>query len=408
MPANNIPNHYPSQPGQSGKHPSSKRKPKKWLTLSLLILLISTATSVFITLFLSNLHDTQQNGNTDSSAQLQAAEKSESGPDTTDSAITATTANPGFANSGDSGIDTDSRTEFDSESDSGTNSSHLSDSSTVPTSPNKLPELPQYENKVIVLTYHHISDNFRSNFTISPHRFREHIEYIHDAGLQPISFQRLLTFLETGELNIKNAVLITFDDGYESFYEHAFPVLKEYQYPAVQFVVPGKLQSINPGDEHHQQEIPKLSTYQIQKLIDSRLVEIQSHTFELHFIESQQSDAQIRFATEPAEGLEDDTNYRGRLYVDLMMARTALEQKTGHPVIALSFPYGFYNDDMIDIAQKAGYRYAFTSEDGMVSADTHPFLLPRVDVGRKEMDPVQLQKTLHQIITTSTANADKE
>ncbi len=384
--------------------PVNNNRPKsKWMILSLLILAISTTASILISIVLSNLHVTQQNLNTDVPVQVQAAAKSNHDPD------------------------------------SGPGSDNPSNPTTNPTSPinaisqinpdkpnpTAQPGLPQYENKVIVLTYHHISDNFHSNFTISPHRFREHIEYIHDAGLQPISFQRLLTFLETGELNIKNAVLITFDDGYESFYEHAFPVLKEYQYPAVQFVVPGKLQSINPGDEHHQKEIPKLSSYQIKQLIDSRLVEIQSHTFELHFIETlesesesvseieaepevQQSDAQIRFATEPAAGIEDDTNYRGRLYVDLMMARTALEQKTGHPVIALSFPYGFYNDDMIDIAQKAGYRYAFTSEDGMVNADTHPFLLPRVDVGRKEMDPVQLQKTLHQIIATATADADKE
>ncbi|MBO8173134.1 MAG: polysaccharide deacetylase family protein [Bacillaceae bacterium] len=259
-----------------------------------------------------------------------------------------------------------------------------------------------YRNQVVVLTYHHISRDFTSNFTITPQKFRSHVELLHDEGFQPIHFDTFVHFLETGHLKEENAVLITFDDGYESYYRYAFPVLQDYQFPSVQFVVPSKLKY---SPERGEGVISTLSFYQMKQLLASELVSVQSHTYALHAKKIDSGGKHIPVTAPDPENERHEVNphYQGRLYVDLMMAKAGLEQKLGREVTALSFPYGFYNSRMIEMAQKAGYQYGFTTREGAVIAGTNPLLIPRIHAGTPDVDP----QTLKEMILLQV-EADKE
>lgn len=93
-----------------------------------------------------------------------------------------------------------------------------------------------YENKAVVLTYHHI-DTRAGGITITPQRFESDLKMLKESGFNVIS-QRYLNECISGTKKLpQNAVVITFDDGYESFYKYAYPLLIKYNMPGVVYIV---------------------------------------------------------------------------------------------------------------------------------------------------------------------------
>ncbi|MQL53301.1 polysaccharide deacetylase family protein [Desulfofundulus thermobenzoicus] len=79
--------------------------------------------------------------------------------------------------------------------------------------------------------------------------------------------------------------------------------------------------------------------------------------------------------------LETEEEYRQRVVSDLAAARDLLEKKLHRPVEQIAWPYGVYNERLVEIAQSLGYRFCYTTQPGMVTAKTGPFAIPRLDVG---------------------------
>ncbi len=100
-----------------------------------------------------------------------------------------------------------------------------------------------YQNQVAVITYHHIDPSVQGDVTITPKLFRSQLIDLLDRNYHFITLDQLLAYYEGQEVP-PNAVLITFDDGYESFYNYAYPVLKELSIPAVNFVITKKIWTI--------------------------------------------------------------------------------------------------------------------------------------------------------------------
>ncbi|MBO8164272.1 MAG: polysaccharide deacetylase family protein [Brevibacillus sp.] len=270
--------------------------------------------------------------------------------------------------------------------------------------PEKKPVKEQtwYRDQVVVLMYHHIADNPHTRYVIRPEQFASHMAFLHENDLRPISLDEFLRFVDTGVLLTKNAVLITFDDGYESYYTEAYPVLKEYGYPSVNFVIAGNLR--DSRDRKRENMITPLSYAQIAEMLQSGLVDIGSHTYSLHAMEtaSEWGDLGPRTAPvylEDVHRLEKEQEYRDRLFVDFKISRAALTDLVNEQVVSLSLPYGFFNETVLETARQAGYRYTFTSLPGLVRRDVNPLQIPRYDAGLKEMDENGL-KQLFQAVRT--------
>ncbi|HEX7046974.1 MAG TPA: polysaccharide deacetylase family protein [Gammaproteobacteria bacterium] len=98
----------------------------------------------------------------------------------------------------------------------------------------------------LILMYHRVidlpeADPFRLGMCIGKRRFAEQIEY-HTRHFTPISLGDAAARIRAGKPLPRNAVSITFDDGYRDFKEAALPVLKHYQCPSTVFVTTGGLQ----------------------------------------------------------------------------------------------------------------------------------------------------------------------
>ena len=84
--------------------------------------------------------------------------------------------------------------------------------------------------KLPIIMYHHISKSSArlNDFTISPEQFEKDMLYLKENGYETISVNQLLNYVYKNEPLPEKPIMITFDDGHESFYEYIYPMLKQY------------------------------------------------------------------------------------------------------------------------------------------------------------------------------------
>lgn len=248
-----------------------------------------------------------------------------------------------------------------------------------------MPTIAEAANKALILNYHHLDPAPRSSSTISPQLFAEQMKYLKDKGYTVISLQQLKDYLTAppskgaGNGNVGNgslperAVVITFDDGYASFYEHAYPVLKEHGFSSTMFTIVGKV-SNSPN------EIPKLTWEQLKEMSATGLVDFQSHTYNMHY----QLNKKSALIAEPS----------AKVQADLHMAQDVLAFHTGKFIDAIAYPFGHYNHSLIHIARQEGYRFGFTLNQSAVQRGMNLMALPRVAVGDENTTIQEFEKVL--------------
>ena len=85
-----------------------------------------------------------------------------------------------------------------------------------------------------ILMYHSVNES-GDFFSVTPAQFRSQMELLHKRGYEVVSLPEICSRLTARTLSGKE-VAITFDDGYRDNYTHAFPILKEFAFPATIFV----------------------------------------------------------------------------------------------------------------------------------------------------------------------------
>jgi len=190
--------------------------------------------------------------------------------------------------------------------------------------------------------YHHLnSDRCSNDYAI----FESHLAYISE---------NMQTVFPTEESLPKNAICLVFDDGYYDFYHLIFPLLQKYKIKALLAVVPSVvLDSTDTSDEkrlapehNHLFAEYKNATFctyeELQEMQDSGLVQIASHSL-----------THVNL-------LEDDVD----LTAELEESQKTLEQKLKIKVESFVFPFGKYNQAVLDETKKY-YKYAFRIGNGL-------------------------------------------
>lgn len=263
-----------------------------------------------------------------------------------------------------------------------------------------VPRKQWYRDQVVVLSYHHVAEQSDQPYALSPDQFAQHMSFLHKNDLHPITLTEFVQFMNTGSLPTANAVLITFDDGYESYYTEAFPIMRTYNFPSVNFAIAGRVRDV--AERKRENMTTPLSRQQVKELVATGLADFGSHTYSLHGEKERNEWGEMGPVTAPVyledlQRLEKEQEYRDRLYVDFSMSRIGLSDWLGRPVEVLSLPYGYTNPVVLETAKQAGYRYVFHSTPGVVTSETDPFAITRFDVGTRNMD---LEK-LHQLFTNA-------
>lgn len=207
-----------------------------------------------------------------------------------------------------------------------------------------------------VLMYHHIlNETSRHNdYTISPEAFRSDLAYLKAQGYTPVLIRDLLAYANEGKALPEKPVMITFDDGYESFYEYAFPILQEMEFPAVFSVVGRYADEYTQTDDHHIR-YSHSNWAQLKELQDSGIVEIQNHSYNLHSNEGRKGSKKL-----PGESQEA---YRKLLNGDLGKLQSACTEHLGVTPTTFTYPFGHISTEALPVLKGMGFQAAMTCEE---------------------------------------------
>lgn len=239
--------------------------------------------------------------------------------------------------------------------------------------------------------YHHI-DPRENDMTISPERFAEHMRALEQDGYHVIGMDQLLRFTLSDDPVPDNAVVITFDDGYESFYRYAYPVLREHHFPAANFII------VRATDSPDPKALPHLTWEEMRRMKREGMGYF-SHTYDQHHASATSAAGNPkpvlahRIFLRQKGRIETEAEYRERVRNDLALAEERLESELGHQPRLLAFPYGAYNDTVVDIGRSLGIELFFTTMEGI--NDRHRILLYRINAGEPCLSGQGLLDKLH-------------
>lgn len=242
-------------------------------------------------------------------------------------------------------------------------------------------ETPWPHNSFITICYHDVQDVGADQryLATSTDNLVAQFAWLRGNGYHPVSVDQILAARDGGPALPVRAVLLTFDDGFRSFYNRAYPLLKAYGWPAVWAPV-GKWmdapegQPIDFGGLKTPREFFSNWT-QIAEMSASGLVEIGAHTDDLHHGASAnpQGNLQPAAATylyDPETGsYETDAQFNARLEADVVSITAKIRRATGKAPRVWVWPYGAANGTALEIVRRHGYVLAATLEDGIGRVD---------------------------------------
>ena len=205
------------------------------------------------------------------------------------------------------------------------------------------------EDSKIIVYYHSILREEREGF-------RRQVEYMK----QNFKIKKLFEMLSENDKHNK-MLAITFDDAFENLLENAIPILAELDIPAAIFAPIGNTDALPKWDialECSDAQERIMSKDQLVQL-DINGYEIYSHTMTHPRLSELQKD---------------------ELWSELFNSKKELERILDHEVNAISYPHGACNNQVFDLAQKAGYKYGFTIEPEILTSESSNMAIPRVSV----------------------------
>jgi len=237
-------------------------------------------------------------------------------------------------------------------------------------------ERPWPQGQFLTISYHDVqdADPDQAYVSVRTDHLREQIAWLHAAGYQAVSVDQILAARDGGPPLPEKAVLLTFDDGYRSFYSHVFPLLKAYGWPSLLAPV-GTWMDTPRGVDVDFGGLPTdrerfLYWRQIRELAASGLVEVGAHTDNLHY--GIPANPQGNLQPAPAvlafdaatNSYETDTAYRRRIEADVESITRKIARETGKRPRVWVWPYGVASGTALDIVKAHGYRMALTLQDG--------------------------------------------
>lgn len=195
-----------------------------------------------------------------------------------------------------------------------------------------------------VLLYHHIVEDSTASSELSGsaiyrEQFEQEMAYLADHGFETVSFQQMIDYVEEGIPLPSNPVCITFDDGYLSNYEIAFPILKKYGMKATIFVIGATVGNKQYYKDTQFPITPHFDYKQAREMSDTGLISIQTHTYDMHQRAEYESGPLIRKNILRLKN-ESEKKYAGILEADFNRAKTEIEEAVQKPVEVLAYPGG--------------------------------------------------------------------
>jgi peptidoglycan/xylan/chitin deacetylase (PgdA/CDA1 family) len=204
-----------------------------------------------------------------------------------------------------------------------------------------------YVTKIPILAYHRIvkdnepPDPYRLSVSVS--QFEAQMRYLSDQGYKCVNVSDMFDPAGNQVTLPRKAFALTFDDGYEDFLTHAYPILRHYGFSATVFLVANLIGKRSIWDG--KLASPLLSWRHIE-MLSRDSIEFGSHTCSHPYL---------------------PVILPKQIHHELLCSRNRLEDGLGKAVPLVSYPYGGTSSLVQQIAEEVGYRAAFGVDNGRAS-----------------------------------------
>lgn len=215
----------------------------------------------------------------------------------------------------------------------------------------EIPAAPAFElNKssvVSILGYHDFRERGGSPMLISAAKFREQMQAVKDSKIPVIPLSDVIAW-KRGEKNIpEESIVITMDDGWEGVYSHAYPVLKEFGFP---FTIYLYKKYVGGGGR-------SMSWEQIREMMQNGC-EVGSHSVSHESLKKRPRNAKT------------DADVQQWIVSELKDSRDFLEQNLKIKCTSFAYPYGSFDDAIMETGLQIGYESLVTVNGQKVTWDT--------------------------------------
>ena len=209
--------------------------------------------------------------------------------------------------------------------------------------------------RVPILMYHYISvpppdaDVYRRDLSVTPGDFEQQLRYLVDNGYTTISLKDLVYHLTLGYPLPERPVILTFDDGYQDNFLHAYRLLRRFDSMGTFFVVTGFI------DENRSDYL----TWGQVRVMHQGGMEFGSHSYSHPDLRGQSVDYMVW---------------------QIVGSQEALAERIGEAVRFFSYPVGSYDRQVIDVLRSAGFWAAVTTQQGTGHTSDGLFELMRIRI----------------------------
>lgn len=203
-----------------------------------------------------------------------------------------------------------------------------------------------------IVLYHYVeevddpSDSIRKKMDVEPVIFESHLRKLTDEGFTSYFIAEIPDIISGKKIAAEKSIFLTFDDGYEDFYIHVFPLLKKYHMKATFYVVYnfiGKKGYISDG--------------QLREIIAMGNIEIGSHTIHHRAL----------------KGANTETARE-----EIVYSKELFEKVYGLDVKTFAYPYGSISSETVQVVKEAGYIAAVSTINGLIQSENNLFTLSRI------------------------------
>jgi len=213
------------------------------------------------------------------------------------------------------------------------------------------PVLPE-PSSVTVLCFHNFGDR-KNPYCVSVARFAEEMRFLEVQKIPVVSLRALADHLWKKTPLPDQAVVMTIDDGYKTAKDVAWPILKRCGFPFTVYVYP-----------HAVGRFPSALTWEDLRLMARGGVDIESHSMTHPLL------------THPDKPM-NRKEYRAWIDEELAGSKRRIEEELHRPVTSLAYPFGGYDEYIVERTRELGYETALTCDDGSVDQKSDPYRLDR-------------------------------
>lgn len=230
--------------------------------------------------------------------------------------------------------------------------------------------------ELTALAYHDVvADPGSAPYGVSRSMFVAQMDYLKQNGYRPVNLE-LLKKVQEGKARLPDkAILLTFDDALRSYTDFVVPTLKNYGYPSVVAVVGVWADGTQVPPEYRGR---LMSWDDLRNLRDSSLVEIISHSHALHqgIPSNPQGNEDAATTTRQyfsdMHSYENEADFRKRIRSDLTQSVAEFERHLGFAPRAIAWPYGYYDQVLVEEMTRAGMHFYLTLENGPTPVEQFP------------------------------------